>query len=117
MRALFDTHILIDYLQGRAEAKHEIEQYEARYVSAVTVAELLAVASAEEATVLQAWLEGFDVVAVGAEIASAAAVLKQRYGLNLESALVWASAKAQGALFVTCAMHYPSQDIGIRKPY
>ncbi|MFZ4126005.1 MAG: PIN domain-containing protein [Rickettsiales bacterium] len=119
MKALFDTHILIDYLRGVPEAKREIEQYEARLMSAVSAAEIVAAAKPEELPVLTAWLEGFEVVSADSRVAQIAAQLRANdVQLGLIPALIWASAKAQGVLFVTRNMtSYPPHDAGIRKPY
>ncbi|MBN8544445.1 MAG: PIN domain-containing protein [Alphaproteobacteria bacterium] len=119
MKALFDTHILIDYLRGVPEAKREIEQYQTRLISAVSASEILAAAKPEEARVLSAWLDGFEVVAACSRVAQIAAQLRQQQrDLALIPAMIWASAKAHDALFITRNMtSFPPQDAGIRKPY
>lgn len=117
MKALFDTHILIDYLCGRVEAKREIERYEAPMVSAVTASELLAAATPQELPVVEAFLKRFEVVACDRDVAARAAQLRQRYGLSMESSLIWACAKASQALFVTRSEHYPAEEAGLRYPY
>lgn len=119
MKALFDTHILIDYLRGVPEAKREMEQYEVRLISALSASELLAAAKPEELPVLTAWLEGFETISVDSRVAQIAAKLRANdMKLGLIPAIIWASAKAHDGLFVTRNMtDYPSQDAGIRKPY
>ena len=42
MKALFDTNILIDYLNGRDEAQRELAAYRQRLISIVTWMEVLA---------------------------------------------------------------------------
>lgn len=118
MKALFDTHILIDYLRGREEAKREIANYETPMVSAISVAELMAAAKEGEAPIIEAFLSQFEVVACDVQVAQLAASLKQMHKLDMESSLIWACAKAQSALFVTRnSQSYPPHEAGLRQPY
>jgi predicted nucleic acid-binding protein len=118
MKALFDTAVLTDYLLGKEAAKRELERYSAGLISAVSVAELLAEANTEEAPIIRAWLEGFEIVPIDAAIAQDAAQLMQSRGLDLQAALIWASAQQLQLLFVTRnASNLPNDDVGIRVPY
>ena len=118
MKALLDTHMLIDYLRGKAEAKRELTQYEAPLISAVTVAEIMGLAEAHEREAIAAFLKGFEIIPCDATVATLAAEMKARHDLSMEAAIIWASAKAQGALFVTRnKASYPPHEAGIRHPY
>lgn len=116
MKALFDTHIVIDYLCGRPEAKREIERYEQPMLSAITVAEIMAAATTEEVGTIDAFFKRFEIVPCDAGVAGLAAGLKQRHALGMECALVWASARAQSAVFITRNDAFP-EEAGIHKPY
>ena len=62
MKALFDTNILIDYLNGRDESRRELGRYRERLVSVVTWMEVLAGAhDAPEADVIEMFLRDFRV--------------------------------------------------------
>lgn len=118
MKALFDTHIILDYLTGKPEAKREIEQHEKPLLSALSQMEILAAATKQELPILSAFFKRFEIVACDESVAELAAALKQRHGISNESAVIWASAKAHSALFVTRnAIVYPMQEAGIRNPY
>jgi predicted nucleic acid-binding protein len=65
VKALFDTNILIDYLNGVGAAKKELARYEYRAISAITWMEVLVGASGEEDAAIRAWLDTFDVVSTG----------------------------------------------------
>jgi predicted nucleic acid-binding protein len=118
MKALFDTHVVIDYLTGKPEAKREIEQHQKPLISAVTQLEILGAATQQELPILHAFFAKFEVIACDAGVAELAAGLKQRHGISTESALIWASAKAHSALFITRnADVYPMSEAGIRNPY
>ena len=41
MRALFDTNILVDYLNGSGEARQELARHERKAISVITWAEVL----------------------------------------------------------------------------
>ena len=118
MKALFDTHIVIDYLTGKPEAKREIEQHQKPLLSAISQMEILGAATAQELPILSAFFAKFEIIAADASVAELAASLKQKHGIDAASALIWASAKANSALFVTRnAAVYPMSEAGIRNPY
>jgi predicted nucleic acid-binding protein len=61
MTAVFDTNILIDYLNGREEAKAELALYQNKLISAVTYMEVMVGAKTpEEAVTLSAFLQSFS---------------------------------------------------------
>ena len=62
MKAVFDTNILVDYLNGVAAANHEIERYDEIAISIVTWMEVLAGADdAEEEAITREFLSRFKV--------------------------------------------------------
>ena len=102
MKALFDTNILIDYLNGVGAAKTEIERHADRLISTVTWMEVLAGAhNEEEADVIELFLRDFRVVDVTRRIARAAVETRRVHRIRLPDAIVWASARAESALLVT----------------
>lgn len=119
MKALFDTNILIDYLNGVEAAKRELERPADRLVSIVTWMEVLAGAhDAEEEEVIDMFLRDFRVVDVTRPIARAAVEIRRARRIRLPDALVWASARAESALLVTRnTKDFPKGDPGLRVPY
>lgn len=120
MKALFDTNILIDYLNGNADADAELSRYPVRLISIVTWMEVLAgpMASEEEADVVEMFLRDFTVVAVSRPIARAATDIRRSRRVRLPDAIIWATAEAESALLVTRnTKDFPADAPGVRIPY
>ena len=119
MRALFDTNILIDYLEGLEPAKEEFERHPGRLVSIVSWMELLAGAHGEEEEdVIGMFLREFRVVDVTRAIAREAVAIRSQKGLRLPDAIIWATAHVESALLITRnAKDFPADAPGIRVPY
>ena len=119
MRALFDTNILVDYLNGIAEAREEIARHEQKAISVITWAEVLVGArdSVDEQGI-RAYLSTFEVADVDREVAAEAVRLRRAHRLRLPDALIWATARRRGALLVTRnTKDFPKDDPGVRVPY
>ena len=71
MKALFDTNILIDYLNGIPAAKRELDLYESRAVSIVTWMEVMSGGEPELVETTRAFLNRFTVIPIGERIANA----------------------------------------------
>ena len=119
MRLLFDTNILIDYLNGVEPAMQEVERSRDRCISIITWMELLAGAhdDAEEG-VIDMFLREFRVVDLTRQIAREAMEIRRAQRMRLPDAMIWASAKAESALLVTRnTKDFPEGELGIRVPY
>lgn len=102
MKAVFDTNILIDYTKGILAAKAEIIGVDHGLISIVTWIEFLAGMSDEaQATRARRFLDRFEIVPLGSEVAEQAIELRQRYRMKLPDAVIWATAKTHHALLVT----------------
>ena len=119
MRAVFDTNILVDYLNGFAEAREELARHEQKAISVITWAEVLVGARDEaDEQAIRAYLSTFDVVDVDRDVAEAGVRLRREHRLRLPDALIWATARRHGALLVTRnAKDFPGDDPGVRFPY
>ncbi len=119
MRALFDTNILVDYLNSVTQARDEIGKHESRAVSVVTWMEVLVGAdSEEEETVIRGFLADFQVLDVDRDTAEEAVRLRRSKRIRLPDAIIWATARVTGALFVTRnTKDFPANDPGVRVPY
>ena len=116
--ALFDTNILIDYLRGIDDARVELARFDARAISVITWMEVMVGAPAAHAQATRDFLAGFRVVPIDPAVAEQAVVLRQRHRVKLPDAIIWASARASGLLFVTRdGRDFPTDDPGIRVPY
>jgi len=116
--ALFDTNILIDYLNGIPAARQELARYERRAISTITWMEVLAGAGPQEEATLRAWLDGFEVIPLDNAIAARAVAIRRQRRLRLPDAIVWASAQAHDLLLVTRnTKDFPVDEPGVREPY
>ena len=119
MRALFDTNILVDYLNGIAAARQELARHEQRAISVITWAEVLVGARDEaDEQAIRAYLSTFEVADVDRDVAAEAVRLRREHRLRLPDALIWATARRRGALLVTRnTKDFPGDDPGVRVPY
>ena len=119
MKALFDTNILIDYLNGVEAAKAEIERPADRLISSITWMEVLAGArNDEDEDVIEMFLRDFHVVDVTRGIARGAVEIRRARRIRLPDAIVWASARAESAVLITRnTKDFPKEDLGVRVPY
>jgi predicted nucleic acid-binding protein len=119
MKAVFDTNILVDYLNGIPAASRELELYEEIAISMVTWMEVLAGADdAEEEAVTRDFLSRFNVRPLDKAVAERAIKIRRQHKLKLPDAIIWATAMEQGRLLVTRnTKDFPETDPGIRVPY
>ncbi len=118
MKAVFDFNILIDFLQGRLEAKGELERYDDRAISILTWIEVMLGTTPETNLATRAYLSGFEVIPLDDVIAEGAVELRRRHRMKLPDAIVWASARRDGRLLVTRdTKDFPLDDPGVRTPY
>jgi len=118
VKALFDTNILIDFLNGEPAARTEVELYEDPAISIVTWIEVMVGADEASAPDIRAFLANFEIIALDEAVAEVAAQMRRRHHLKLPDAVVWASADRHGRLLVTRDVKdFPAGDPGIRAPY
>ena len=119
MKALFDTNILIDYLNGVDAARAELDRPAERLVSIITWMEVLAGARDEaEEDVIDMFLRDFRVVDLTRRVAREAVEIRRSRRIRLPDAIVWASARTESALLVTRnTKDFPKDDSGLRVPY
>jgi len=119
VKALFDTNILVDYLNGVDGSRRELGRYQERLVSIVTWMELLAGAhDAAEEDVIDMFLRDFRVVEVTRLAARDAVQIRRTQRIRLPDAIIWATARAESALLVTRnTKDFPKDEPGIRVPY
>ncbi len=78
MRALFDTNILIDYLNGVAAAKAEIARYERPAISVISWIEVLAGTRPGVEAETRKFLSSFERIELSENIADRAVALRTR---------------------------------------
>ena len=118
MKALFDSNILIDYLNGMAAAKKEFQIYESRAISVVTWMEVMLGGELEDDNVTRGFLASFEIIAVTETVAERAVKLRRDKCMKLPDAIILASAIEYGLLFVTRnTKDFDSRWPGVRIPY
>src|SRR5277367_1641519 len=101
VKALFDTNLLIDFLNGNVEANAELRRFPEGVISLVTWMEVLAGATDDTAEAILNFLESFECRQITRPIAENAALLRRRNRLKLPDAIVWATAQVEGYLLIT----------------
>jgi len=119
VKAVIDSDILIDFLQGVHQAKREIQQYSEKCISLISWMEVLSGAGAEEEEKrTRAFLGQFRVLAITIEIAEKAIQFRRINRLKLPDALIWATAEMEGCILVTRnSRDFDPKHPGIRIPY
>ncbi len=118
MKALFDTNILVDYLQGIESARVELDRHDQQLISAISWMEVMIGASAEEVARIRAFLAGFAIVPVNEAVMETAVAIRRDTRLKLPDAIIWASAKVEYAMLVSRDERaFPSDVPEIRVPY
>jgi predicted nucleic acid-binding protein len=118
VKALFDTNILIDFLNGVPQARAELDRYESKAISVVSWMEVMVGAPAEAEAGTRGFLNGFDLIGIDEEIAEKAVTLRRAHRVRLPDAIIWASADTKAMLLVTRdTRHIPEDAPGVRVPY
>ncbi|MEI6715978.1 MAG: type II toxin-antitoxin system VapC family toxin [Verrucomicrobiota bacterium] len=119
MRAVIDSDVLIDYLQGIENAKVEIDRYARREISIISWMEIMARAdSPQEENECRAFLSTFTIHQLSVEIAGEAVRLRKKFRVRLPDAIVWATARVNDCLLVTRnTKDFSTDEPGVRVPY
>ena len=118
VKALFDTNILIDFLNGVPDARAELARYDDAAISVVTWMEVLVGADQASEPTVRGFLSHFQLIGLDEPVAETAVQLRRSHRIRLPDAIVWATARSQGRLFVTRNIKdFPSDDPGVRAPY
>ncbi len=118
MKALLDSNILIDYLNGVEEAKREIERYRAPMISSITWMEVMAGAIEDEEPVVRGFLSRFVQIPVDDRVAERAVQIRRDRRVRLPDAIIWASAQVHDALLVSRnCKDFPESAPDVRIPY
>jgi predicted nucleic acid-binding protein len=118
VKALFDTNILVDYLNAVPQARTELRRYTEKAVSIITWMEVMVGATDEVEAATRGFLSSFDVIALDGEIAERAVSLHRNHHIKLPDAIIWATAQAHAMLLVTRnTRDFKAGDPGVRMPY
>lgn len=118
VKALFDTNILIDFLNGVEEARAELANYDDSAISIISWMEVMVGASDQARDGTKVFLSSFQLIGLDEPVAEAAVTLRRSHRIKLPDAIVWASAHVNGRLLITRnERDFPTSDPGVRSPY
>ena len=102
MKALFDTNILIDYLNGKDEAAKALAKCSERFISRITWMEVLAGVPADgDEAATREFLGCFDMAELTPAISEAAVAIRRGHPIKLPDAIILATARQLGCDLVT----------------
>ena len=118
MIAVFDTNIVIDALNGVAEADAEYGRYERVLISRVTWMEVLIGAEGDDADLRDFLETHFEIIPLDLAVAETAVQLRRAHHIRLPDAIIWATARVHEATLVTRnTKDFNPEWEGIRLPY
>lgn len=117
VKALFDTNILVDYLNAVPQARTELRRYEAKAVSIVTWMEVMVGATEDVEDTTRSFLNSFDIIALDEGIAERAVSLRRSHHIKLPDAIIWATQVHAMLLVTRSTRDFSVGDPGIRMPY
>ena len=118
MRALIDTNILIDYLNGVPAARTELARYPVALISPISWMEVMAASRPSDSATVARFLARFTQAPITEDVQSLAVELHRTTRVRLPDAVIWATAHANDLLLVTRNNRdFPSDAPGVRQPY
>jgi predicted nucleic acid-binding protein len=119
MIAVFDSNIVIDFLNGIPQAKTELEQYEQAYISPITWVEAQVKAPTGLETLTRDAINAqFKTLSLDDKTLQLSLQLRRELRLKLPDAMILASARVNGWLLVSRnTKDFPATMLGIRVPY
>ncbi len=119
MKALIDSDVLIDYLQGISKAKAEISRYESPLYSSISWMEIMCGAETpSERQAAHSLFASMKQIPLSREIAEKAVEERKRQGLKLPDAIILASADFEGCILITRnTKDFDASDPRVRFPY
>ncbi len=118
VRAVIDTNILVDYLQGVPDAANELAAYQAPAISVISWIEVMVGSSPQTEPSVRAFLASFEQLPISERVSELAVQLRKTNRIKLPDALIWATAQANGCLLVTRnTRDFDPKAPGVRVPY
>lgn len=116
--AVFDTNIIIDYLNGHAKARVEFEAVRRPVVSIVTWMEVLVGVPEDVRPMVEEFFQdSCDVISVDDQIARHAVAFRAKKKLKLLDAIVLATAFSRNQALITRDSGFNESDPLVRIPY
>jgi predicted nucleic acid-binding protein len=119
MIAVFDSNIVIDFLNGIEQARTELAHYKTAYISPITWIEAQVKAPAGMEAATRAVVDShFQRLELDEKTLSEGLIIRRELRLKLPDALILASARVNGWLLVSRnTKDFPATMLGVRVPY
>lgn len=118
VRPLFDSNILIDFLNGFAPAREELARYPEPSISRISWMEVLIGAPLDTEPITRRFLSDFTVVEVDGAVAERAVLVRRERRIRLPDAIIQASAEVHAMLLVTRnTRDFDASSPSVRIPY
>ena len=115
---LFDTCILIDYLNAVPQARVECDRHSDRAISIISWMELLVGTDSAVEYEVRKFLLNFKVVPLTPAVAERAVVIRRGSRLKLPDAIIKATSEEDGRVLVTRnTRDFPAGSAGTQVPY
>jgi len=102
MVPVFDSNILIDFLQGLPQAKEEFDLYEEKMISRITWMEvMIGVKDPSHEDLVRSFLASFSVMDIDSGISNEAVNIRRGSKIRLPDAIILATARCHNAILVT----------------
>ena len=119
MKALIDSDVLLDFLDGYPAAAREIARYHECCVSIISWMELMTgVRTSADEGIRRGFLTHFRVLPLTTQVAEEAVALRQKHRLKIPDAIIWATAITENCLLISRnTKDFPAHQPGVRFPY
>ncbi len=119
VKALFDTNILIDYLNGIEFAEQELSLYDNRAISVITWMEVMVGTKEKTEAGTRDWLHSvFTVIPLDEAISNMAVIIRKSHKIKLPDAVIYATAqKSERLLISRNTKDFSLDDPMVRVPY
>jgi predicted nucleic acid-binding protein len=119
VKVLFDTNILIDYLNGVPDAEQEINRYREKAISLITWLEVMAGVTEHDEPLIKAFLSQFELLPIDRNVSAEAVNIRRSRRIKLPDAIILASARIHDRVLITRnTKDFPAGvDADVRMPY
>jgi predicted nucleic acid-binding protein len=119
VKVLFDTNILIDYLNGVPDAAQEIGRYRDKAISLISWMEVMAGAAVRDEQIIKTFLSQFELLPIDGTVSTEAVAVRRMRKIKLPDAIILATARTAGRILITRnTRDFPAgQDPDVRMPY
>ena len=119
VKALFDTNILIDYLNGIELARQELSLYENKSISVISWMEVMVGTNIRTEKATRQWLQSnFAMISLDEKISDKAVIVRKSHKIKLPDAIIYATALVSECLLVTRnTKDFLNTDPVVRVPY